>query len=109
MGARNYIMRWSNVNELICYPQLQDEASVQYDMKKDVNAGSTSLFISYALAVLKIPRHCLKNVNMPKRRVFFRYAALIFLAIHQGLLRQIALPGEKIPRRWAHFQFSNKT
>ena len=51
----------------------------------------------------------MKNVNIPKRRVFFRYAALIFLAIHQGLLRQIALPSEKFPRRRAHFQFSNKT
>ena len=55
------------------------------------------------------PRPCLKNVNMPKQRVFSRYAALIFLAIHQGLLRQIALPSEKFPRRRAHFQFSNKT
>ena len=43
------------------------------------------------------PRPCLKNVNLPKRRVFSRHAALIFLAIHQGLLRQIALPGEKNP------------
>ena len=38
---------------------------------------------------------CLKNVNIPKRRVFFRHTALIFLAIHQGLPRQIALPSEK--------------
>ncbi|MBS6347354.1 MAG: hypothetical protein KH443_00945, partial [Oscillospiraceae bacterium] len=51
---------------------------------------------------------CLKNVNIPKRRVFFRHTALIFLAIHKVLPRQIALSGEKIPRRRAHFQFSNK-
>ena len=54
-------------------------------------------------------RACLKNVDLPKRRVFSRHAGLIFLAIHQGLLRQIALPGEKIPRPWAYFQYSNKT
>ena len=29
------------------------------------------------------PRPCLKNVNMPRRRVFSRHTALIFLAIHQ--------------------------
>ena len=40
-------------------------------------------------------RPCLKHVNIPKRRVFFCYAALIFPAIHQGLPRQIALPSEK--------------
>ena len=51
---------------------------------------------------------CLKNVNQAQRRDFFRYTASIFLAIHKVLLRQIALSGEKIPRRWAHFQFSNK-
>ena len=28
---------------------------------------------------------CLKNVNIPKRRVFFRHTALIFLAIHKVL------------------------
>lgn len=38
----------------------------------------------------------------------FRHTASIFPAIHQGLLRQIALSGEKIPRRWAHFQFLNR-
>ncbi len=38
---------------------------------------------------------CLKNVNIPKRRVFFRHTALIFLAIHKVLPRQIALSGEK--------------
>ena len=53
-------------------------------------------------------RPCLKNVNMPKRRSFFRHTALIFLAIHKVLPRQIALSGKKIPRRRAHFQFSNK-
>ena len=54
-------------------------------------------------------RPCLKNVNKPKQRIFFRHTALIFLAIHKVLLRQIALSGEKISRRWAHFQFSNRT
>ena len=53
-------------------------------------------------------RPCLKNVNMPKRRVFSRHTALIFLAIQKVLPRQIALSDEKIPRRWSHFQFSNK-
>ena len=53
-------------------------------------------------------RPCLKNVNMPKRRFFSRYAALIFPAIHQGLPHQIALSGEKIPCRWTQFQFSNR-
>ena len=56
----------------------------------------------------EFPRPCLKNVNMPKRRFFSRHTALIFLAIHKVLPRQIALSGEKIPRRRAHFQFSNK-
>ncbi|WP_204898107.1 hypothetical protein [Pseudoflavonifractor capillosus] len=37
----------------------------------------------------------MKNVNMPEQRVFFRHTALIFLAIHKVLLRQIALSGEK--------------
>ncbi len=54
-------------------------------------------------------RPCLKNVNKPKQRIFSRHTALIFLAIHKVLLRQIALSGEKISRRWAHFQFSNRT
>ena len=45
------------------------------------------------------PRPCLKNVNMPKRRAFFRHTALIFLAIHKVLPHQIALSGKKIPRR----------
>ena len=43
-----------------------------------------------------------------EQRVFFRHTALIFLAIHKALLRQIALPDEKILRCWAYFQFSNK-
>ena len=49
-----------------------------------------------------------ENVNMPKRRAFFRHTALIFLAIHKVLPRQIAWSGEKIPCRWTHFQFSNR-
>ena len=53
-------------------------------------------------------RPCLKNVNKPKQRIFSRHTALIFLAIHKVLLRQIALSGEKILRCWANFQFSNK-
>ena len=40
--------------------------------------------------------------------VLFRHAALILLAIHKVLRRQIALSGEKIPRHWSHFQCSNK-
>ena len=36
-----------------------------------------------------------ENVNMPKRRAFFRHTALVFLAIHKVLPRQIALSGEK--------------
>ena len=54
-------------------------------------------------------RPCLKTVNKPKQRIFFRHTALIFLAIHKVSRRQIALSGEKISRRWAHFQFSNRT
>ncbi len=50
----------------------------------------------------------MKNVNMPEQRVFFRHTALIFLAIHKVLLRQIALSGEKILRCRAYFHFSNK-
>ena len=40
----------------------------------------------------------------------YGYDAVIrsILAIHKVLPRQIALSGEKIPRRRAHFQFSNK-
>jgi hypothetical protein len=52
-------------------------------------------------------RACLKIVNAPNRRAFFRRAALTCLEIHKVFLRQIALPGEKIPRRWAYCQFSN--
>ena len=50
----------------------------------------------------------LKNVKTPKRRIFFHHSALIFLAIHKVWLRQIALIGEKISRRWAFRQFSNE-
>ena len=60
------------------------------------------------LRQFRVSGACLKNVNMPEQRVFFRHTALIFLAIHQVLLRQIALSGEKILRCWAYFQFSNK-
>ena len=54
---------------------------------------------SRRLRQFRVSGACLKNVNMPEQRVFFRHTALIFLAIHQVLLRQIALSGEKIPRR----------
>ena len=54
-------------------------------------------------------RPCLKHVNKPKQQIFFRHTALIFLAIHKVSRRQIALSGENISRRWAHFQFSNRT
>ncbi len=52
-------------------------------------------------------RACLKIVNTPNRRAFFRRAALLCLEIYKVFLRQIALPGEKIPCRWAYCQFSN--
>ncbi len=54
------------------------------------------------------PRPCLKNVKTPKRRTFFRRSALIFLAIHKVWLRQTALIGEKISRRWAFRHLSTK-
>ena len=54
-----------------------------------------------------VARACLEIVNTPNRRAFFRRAALLCLEIHKVFLRQIALPGEKIPCRWAYFQFSN--
>ncbi len=54
-----------------------------------------------------VARACLKIVNTPNRRAFFRRAALLCLEIHKVFLRQIALPGEKIPCRWAYCQFSN--
>ena len=60
------------------------------------------------LRQFRVSGACLKNVNMPEQRAFFRHTALIFLAIHKVLLRQIALSGEKIPRRWAHFHALNK-
>ena len=46
----------------------------------------------------RAPRPCLKNVKTPKRRIFFRHFALIFLAIHRVWRRQTALIGEKISR-----------
>ncbi len=52
-------------------------------------------------------RACLKIVNTLNRRAFFRRAAMLCLEIHKVFLRQIALPGEKIPCRWAYCQFSN--
>ncbi len=54
-----------------------------------------------------VARACLEIVNTPNRRAFFRRAALLCLEIHKVFLRQIALPGEKIPCRWAYCQFSN--
>ena len=33
--------------------------------------------------------------NMPKQRFYFRYTALIFLAIHKVCSQKIALTGEK--------------
>ena len=62
----------------------------------------------HGMPPFSLVRPCLKNVNVPKRRAFSRHTALISLAIHKVLPRQIALSGEKIPRRWTHFQFSNK-
>ena len=46
--------------------------------------------------------------NMTKRWGFFRHAALIFLEIRQVFLRKIALPDEKISRRWSYCHFPNK-
>ncbi len=40
-------------------------------------------------------RFCLKIVNTPKRRLFFRHTALVFLEIQQVFPRKIALSGEK--------------
>ncbi|MEY8261936.1 hypothetical protein [Oscillibacter sp. 1-3] len=51
---------------------------------------------------------CLKKVKTPKRRIFFRRFALIFLAIHKVCQRQIALIGKKISRRCAFCHLSNK-
>ncbi|MBQ9648472.1 MAG: hypothetical protein IJV43_08960, partial [Oscillospiraceae bacterium] len=42
-------------------------------------------------------RPCLKYADMPKRRVFFRHTAAIFLAIHKVLPRQIGLVRRKNP------------
>ena len=41
-------------------------------------------------------RAFLKSVQYAEIRIFFRNTALIFLEIHKGFLRQIALPCEKI-------------
>ena len=71
-----------------------------------IQAGLTSPNFVFSQEFFAKP--CLKNVNQPRQRAFSRHAALIFLAIHKGLLRQIALPGGKIPRCWTHFQFLNK-
>ena len=70
--------------------------------------GARAAVINDGTLAFFAPRPCLKNVNMPEQRVFFRDTALIFLAIHKVLLRQIALSGEKILRCWVYFQFSNK-
>jgi len=53
-------------------------------------------------------RPYLKNDKTPKRRIFSHHSALILLAIHKAWLRPIALIGEKISRRLAFRQFSNK-
>ena len=71
------------------------------------SAGPAALKILHAAG--RAPRPCLKNVKTPKRRIFFRHFALIFLAIHKVWLRQTALIGEKISRRWAFRHLSNKT
>ena len=41
------------------------------------NRGRKKVFFGASL------RPCLKNVNKPKQRIFFRHTALIFLAIHK--------------------------
>ncbi len=41
------------------------------------------------------PRACLKNVNMSKRRLFFRHTFPIFLEIHPVFLRQIGFVWRK--------------
>ena len=55
-------------------------------LRKPANKAEKKLFLA---------RPRLKNDNTPKRRIFFRHTALISLAIHKVLLRQIALSGEK--------------
>ena len=47
------------------------------------------------LRQFRVSGPCLKNVNMPEQRDFFRHTALIFLAIHKVLLRQIGGCGQK--------------
>lgn len=50
---------------------------------------------------------CLKNVNMPKRRLFFHHALPVSLKYIQYSCVKLASSGEKISRRRAHFHFSN--
>ena len=47
-------------------------------------------------SVRRIIRAFLKSVQHAETRIFFRNTALIFLEIHKGFLRQIALSCEKI-------------
>ena len=48
---------------------------------------------------------CLKIVNTPKRRLFFRHTLPIFLGIHKVFLRQTGFV--RRPPSWAYFPFSN--
>ena len=54
------------------------------------------------------PRACLKNVNMPNRRVFCPLDGAIFPCNPPGFLRKNCLPAAKIPRCWTRCYFSNK-
>ena len=47
----------------------------------------------------------MKNVNMPKRRAFFRHALPISLAIHPVFLRQIGFAWRKNPSLLGIFPF----
>ena len=44
---------------------------------------------------MAVSRACLKNVNMSKRRLFFRHTLPIFLEIHPVFLRQIGFVWRK--------------
>ena len=78
------------------------DSPCQGEMSRSDRGGRVGEYGHEVSILSRPPRPCLKNVNMPQRRFFFRHTALIFLAIHKVLPRQIALSGEKRPAVWAY-------
>ncbi|MCI8304358.1 MAG: hypothetical protein HFF52_06995 [Lawsonibacter sp.] len=78
------------------------DTSCQQSRRNPKPCSVIQIFPPFLLQAL---RACLKNVNTPKQRLFFRRTAPIFLEIHPGFLRKIVFVWRKNPSPLCTFPF----